>query len=225
MPARLSRRSAATLIIYFLMITGLTAPSAFFLGKAQGEERARAAGGYGTAPSPFETGLPDLTAETPQPEASEATEEPPVQTAAAAPAATRKRRPSGPLQQAVVRTLADQAEDAGGPSGENSPGDPLSLALAPDLAGVGVSGGLSGPPGFGGPPGILVPNLPSGGSNPPPPPPNGEDPDDDPPDVDPPDDDPPDVDPPVLVTPLPPAAPMLIAGLGGLFAAARRRRT
>lgn len=137
---------------------------------------------------------------------------------ARSPQARNANSQQGPLQKAVLRALA-QGDGAQGGAGETAPypGDPFSLALAPIGGGSGVGAGAVPP--SGGFPGILIPNYPAPGQSTPPvsEPPLPPGPPQNPPE-------PPPPGPPVLVTPLPAALPLMIAGFGGLFAASRRRR-
>lgn len=226
MESRLSRRSALALLLYFALITSVCAPLAYFAGKDRGAFDAQAAA---FDPSLFETpadyaslvkalrsgagcGRGDPGVERygawevycgpasagGDPEALGASH----LAAAARPGGAGRARSGqdGPLQKAVLRALA-----GGGAAGTQSdPGNPLSLALAPDAHPGGRLGPGSVPP-SGGFPGFLVPG---GGVYTPPPGPPAE----------------PPSEPPVLVTPVPPALPLMLAGLGGVYAASRRRK-
>lgn len=121
-------------------------------------------------------------------------------------------RSGGPLEQAVARAIA--ADGFAGPDGLRSggghsaagqpplgngvftPGDPLSLALAPDLGGGAGGPGAGRAPSPNGAPPALIPNNFSVSG--------------------PPDD--------VVVTPIPGALPLLLTGVFGFFFAARGRK-
>lgn len=257
MASRLSQRSATALVIYFALITSVCAPLAYFAGKDRG---AFDAGAAMLDPSLFDTpadyeslvtalrsgagcgkGEPGVErygawevycgpgSGTGDSDASGAQH----LAAAERPGGAGRARSGndGPLQKAVLLALAG-SETAGTDAG---PGNPFSLALAPDGNPAGGLGpGTVLPPG--GFPGVLVPGggysptPPSGPpSGPPAGPPSG--PPSQPPFTPPfepppgPPSGPPGTEPPPLVTPLPPALPLMIAGLGGLYAASRRRKT
>ncbi len=143
------------------------------------------------------------------------------------------RQGDAPLQKAMIRALS-QGDGAGVGPADPYPGDPFALAMAPGLAPGGSGLGPGTVPPAGGFPGVLIPGYgglpatppisgppdgpPSGPpSGPPVGPPSG------PPSGPPtgPPTGPP--EPPVLVTPLPGALPLMLAGLGGIIAATRRR--
>lgn len=225
--ARLKKRGTIALIAYFLLITAVCAPLAFFAGRTQGKVET----GSGADMSQNE---PDLRAdyaalyrarragagcggETDPDMERRAHWEiicHPVRDGAGGPlagfdprhAAPRER---GPLDDVMVASLA-------GAGSAGNIGSPISLAMAPDgglFSGPGyqghtMSGGFGaggfggdlfgGPNAPGGLPGNIIPNIENAVNNPDPPP--------------------------TVVTPIPGALPLLLTGFAGLFAASRRRK-
>lgn len=228
MGRRFSRRTTTALIIYYAMITAICAPLAFQIGKAHGRVIPGPVSGpaqaglsrNGTPGAAFGHEAPLSLALAPF--------ENPAATGAIARARTAADRGrnagSDPLTSAVVRAIARAGGQSAGQSAGQSPdgfspagagagggsenafggpgdgaGDPLSLALAPGLTGVSGGGAPgSGGGGIGGASGgadnFLIPDIAGAAPESPP-----------------------------LVTPVPPAAPLLAAGLVGFAAAARRR--
>ena len=252
MKTQFPRRSTYSIAVYFALITSVCAPFAFFAGKDQGAFSARAASpdpsqsgtdekpDYKSLVTVLRGGSDCVLGESAParlgswevfcaPNTGGAGKR---MAAAAAGGAKGERaaRPrntgGGALQSAVLRAVSKG--DGGATTG--SAGDPFSLAMTPSAqsggngegsGGFALSSGLPGvfvpgggfisSGGGGGTPG--TPGTPSGPNDPTSPPPvfNPETPHN-----------PGDLGEP-LVTPVPPALPLMVAGLAGLGAASRRR--
>jgi hypothetical protein len=241
---RLKRKGTLALIIYFLMITALCAPLAFFAGKARGQVEAaadapdlsqndpdlraeyaahyrarRAGAGCGGESDPdidrkgyweiichpYEEGAGGARIASP---AGDQTGLPNHSNHARA--GTNPRARGGPLEEAIVAAITGQNGPAttGLAAGGNI-GSPLSLALATDggpvsglpFEGNNLPGSFSlsgGPNAPGGLPSNIIPDLQTAAG--------------------------PSSDPSTIVTPLPGALPLLLTGLGGLFAASKRKK-
>ncbi len=230
MNGRLKKRGILALIIYFLMITAVSTPIAFMTGKARGADREGLGAGPSDGLSQNGTDEGDGTGaiETPISLAMALRDGAPESNMPARPdrpnpnAAFGPRTPSlkkAALGDAVMRAIA------GGPSGVSSGGAtnegqtpaPFSLAMAPGLSpggGVMQGGAVNKPGGY---PGAIIPGIlfaPDGDTPQPPETPTTNDPGSTPPMID---------DPNTIVTPLPAALPLMLTGVGGLFAFGRRK--
>lgn len=225
---RLKKRGVLALIIYFLMITAVSMPVAFYTGKARGAEKARLGDEAGASLSQNETdamrlALPISLAMAPGSTSRTADA---GSDASAQPSAIgfSPRDPSlkpAALRDAVMRAIADGPSAPGGNA--NNPGQtasPFSLAMAPDISGGLVQGGAANMPG--GYPGAIIPGFLAASRQPPsqnpePPIPGTDGPEG-------PGTLPPEMTPPVVVTPVPAALPLILTGFAGLLAAAKRGR-
>ncbi len=232
MNARLKKRGMLALIIYFLMITAVSTPIAFMTGKARGADRARldAGGADSLSQNETQTRAPDAPiALAMAPESNAAANNQPAGRGAAserlaANAAFGPRAPSlkpAALREAVLRAISDGPSGAsdGTATGQGETPSPFSLAMAPGLS-PGSGGVTQGgtPNKAGGYPGAIIPGMfPANGGDAPqlPDAPITDNPDSPPPLVE---------DPTVIVTPVPAALPLMLTGLGGLFAFGRRAR-
>ncbi|MEX6632654.1 hypothetical protein [Hyphococcus lacteus] len=232
MNTRLKKRGVTSLIIYYLMITLISASLAFFAGRAQGHtnqpsapqlmsqndadaskpdyaalHRAQRLGadcGGASDPSivrsavwevichPYTDAEPDIFAKT---------------------ADTRRTRRTvrpgdSPLRAAVLSSLSTGAVDGTGNNigtTTTTNGEPMSLALAPEIGLMGSMSNGGGNLGFNGGPNApggrannIIPSTPNANAT---------------------------LSPPVVVTPIPAALPLMITGFAGLWAASKRRKT
>ena len=235
MNGRLKKRGMLALIIYFLMITAVSTPIAFMTGKARGADRARLDAAGADSLSQNETQTPDAPialamAPAMTPESNAAANNRPAGRGPAAErvvsnAAFGPRAPSlkpAALREAVLRAISNGPSGAAGgaATGEGETPSPFSLAMAPGLS-PGSGGFTQGgaPNQAGGYPGAIIPGMfPVNGGDAPqlPETPITDNPDSPPPLVE---------DPNVIVTPVPAALPLMLTGLGGLFAFGRRARS
>ncbi len=227
MTNRLSKQGVLALIIYFLMITAVSTPIAFYAGKARGADKARPNAAAGASLSQNETdagnaGPPISLALAPEMNAAGASgsagsSAPGLRIGPRAPS----RKPAA-LRDAVMRAIAGGPSPTEAPEGAEPLPAPFSLAMAPDLAAGLLGGTANGPVGY---PGAIIPGFLSSPSAPPPQNPGpGPGPDNPtPPDPGGPGGETPEV-PPVIVTPVPAALPLLITGFAALFAVRKRAR-
>lgn len=223
---RLKKRGVLALIIYFLMITAVSMPVAFYTGKARGAEKARLGDEAGASLSQNETdamklALPISLAMAPDPTSTGATSPAPAQASAIgfSPRAP-SLKPAG-LRDAVMRAIADGPSSPGGNAkNTGQTASPFSLAMAPDISGGLIQGGAANMPG--GYPGAIIPGFLAASGEPPSQ--NPETPIPDTPGPEGPGTQPPGMTPPVVVTPVPAALPLILTGFAGLFAAAKRGR-
>lgn len=228
---RLQKRGVTSLIIYYLMITLISASLAFFAGRAQGHTNQPSApqlmsqydadaskpdyaalhraqrlgadcGGAGD-PSIVRSAVWEVICH------PYSDEEPEIFAKATDTRRTRRtvRPGDSPLRAAVLSSLSSEAVDGAGnnigATATNS--DPLSLALAPEIGLMGSMSNGGGNLGFNG-----GPNAPGGRPNniiPSTPNANAA------------------LNPPVVVTPIPAALPLMITGFAGLWATSKRRKT
>ena len=233
MTNRLGKRGLRSLIIYYLIITAVSAPLAFFAGRAQSAPE-RAAAPHIPSQIEADVSKPDYAAlykARRQGIECGGAGDPSIMRSAVweiichpassgidfarverRPTARRPiandRRGERPLRQAVLSALSSgAASNESGPGngdGATVTGQPIGLALSPEFTPFGGGGNESGNLGLSG-----GPNAPGGRPNniiPGTPPTNAT------------------FDPPVVVTPVPAALPMLVSGLIGLWAAARRKK-
>lgn len=229
MNGRLKKRGILALIIYFLMITAVSTPIAFMTGKARGADRE----GLGADAS---DGLSQNGTDEGEADAIEAPiflAMAPLDGAQESKTPARPDRPNanaafGPrtpsvkpaaLREAVLRAISSGPSGVsnGAATGEDQAPSPFSLAMAPGLSpngGVMQGGAVNKPGGY---PGAIIPGVlfaPDGDTPQPPETPTTDNPGSTPPMID---------DPNSIVTPVPAALPLMLTGLGGLFAFGRRK--
>lgn len=225
MNGRLKKRGVLALIIYFLMITAIFAPIAFYTGKARSAVDPRSLKNPGAGLSQNETesdgaGLPISLAMALGEDRNTGQANAPDRNSAGR--ASKLRAPSmkpSVLRDAVIRAVSDTtSNEAGQTGGNDEPPSPFSLAMAPDMSSGLIKGGAT-PPGAGYPGAIIPGFLAANGQTSPGP--NGPD---FPASVSPEAETPGLADQPPLVTPVPAALPLMMTGFAGLLTFGRRAR-